>query len=158
MKRIVKLKGELLIIALISLVISFITAGIIKQQGGGVYSRDSTYRINLIYSKSITDLKKNLKSSNVNNYFELQQLLDRKYSFNSGYSFYIVDNAGSVVAGSNKGLLAIDKKQVKDGKKEYSISKSDINVFKISGCDYLKDGYFLYYVYLGYGNDDKDML
>ncbi|WAG55787.1 HAMP domain-containing histidine kinase [Clostridium estertheticum] len=130
----------------------------IKNQGIGLYSKNSTYRINNIYSESITGLEKELNSSNLNNHPELQQLLDRKYSFTFGYSFYVVDAAGTVVAGSNKGLLAIDKNEIIDGNKEYSNSKTDNNVFKISGCDYLKDGYFLYYVYLKYAQDDTGML
>jgi signal transduction histidine kinase len=130
----------------------------IKNQGIGFYSRNSTYRINNIYSECITGLEKELNSSNLNNNPELQQLLDRKYSFKLGYSFYVVDATGTVVAGSNKGLLTIDKNEIIDGKKEYSNSKTENNVFKISGCDYLKDGYFLYYVYLRYGEDDTGML
>ena len=130
----------------------------IKGQGVGIYNKSSTYRINYIYSKSITDFEKSLKSSDLNNYFELQQLVDKKYNFNFGYSVYIVDDVGKVVAGSNKELIAIDKQQVKAGKKQYCVSKVQDSVFKISGCDYLKDGYFLYYVYLGYGHDDSIML
>ncbi|MFT5871212.1 MAG: signal transduction histidine kinase [Clostridium sp.] len=158
MRRIIKLKGELVIISLISLVISLTAAIMIKNQGIGLYSENSTSRINNIYSESITGLEKDLNSSNLNNHPELQQLLDRKYSFKFGYSFYVVDATGTVVAGSNKGLLAIDKNEIISGKKEYSNSKTDNNVFKISGCDYLKDGYFLYYVYLRYGQDDTGML
>lgn len=129
----------------------------IKNQGIGL-DLNSTYRISTIYSENITELEKELNSSNLNNHTELQQLLDIKYSFKVGYSFYVVDAAGTVVAGSNKGTLAIDKSEIIDGKKEYSNSKTDKNVFKISGCDYLKDGYFLYYVYLRYGQDDTGML
>jgi len=147
----------LVIISLISLVISLTAAIMIKNQGIGLYS-NSTYRINNIYSESITGLEKDLNSSNLSNYPELQQLLDGKYSFKVGYSFYVVDTTGTVVAGSNKGLLAIDMNEIIDGKKEYSNSQTDNNVFKISGCDYLKDGYFLYYVFLRYGQDDTGML
>jgi signal transduction histidine kinase len=157
LRRIIKLKGELVIISLISLVISLTAAIMIKNQGIGLYS-NSTYRINNIYSESITGLEKDLNSSNLSNYPELQQLLDGKYSFKVGYSFYVVDTTGTVVAGSNKGLLAIDMNEIIDGKKEYSNSQTDNNVFKISGCDYLKDGYFLYYVFLRYGQDDTGML
>ena len=147
----------MVIISLISLVISLTAAIMIKNQGIGLYS-NSTYRINNIYSESITGLEKDLNSSNLSNYPELQQLLDGKYSFKVGYSFYVVDTTGTVVAGSNKGLLAIDMNEIIDGKKEYSNSQTDNNVFKISGCDYLKDGYFLYYVFLRYGQDDTGML
>lgn len=147
----------MVIISIISLVISLTAAIMIKNQGIGLYS-NSTDSINNIYSESITGLEQELSSSNLNNHPELQQLLDRKYSFEFGYSFYVVDATGTVVAGSNKGVPAIDKNEIIDGKKEYSNSKTDNNVFKISGCDYLKDGYFLYYVYLRYGQDDTGMI
>ena len=158
MKRIVKLKGELVIISLISLVISFLASGIIKSQGVGIYNKNSSYRINYLYKDSITDLEEDLKGNNLNNHFELQKLMDEKYTFDWGYSFYIVDDSGKIAAGSNKELTYIDKNQIKAGKKDYSVSKVQDSIFRIAGCDYLKDGYFLYYVYLGYGHDDSTML
>lgn len=130
----------------------------IKNQGIIFYNKSSTHRIKYVYSENITDLEKKLKSSDLNNHTEIQQLLDKKYSLKFGYSFYVVEASGTVVAGSNKGLMAIDKNNIIDGKKEYSKSKADNNIFKITGCDNLKDNYFLYYVYLGYGHDDTDML
>lgn len=158
MKRIVKLKGELVIIAIMSLLISFYVALVIKNLDVGFYKKNSSYRVNYIYSETITDLLKDLKNSNLNNHMGVQQFLDGKLSFHIGYSFYIVDADGNVIAGTNKGVLSIDKNEVKDGKNEYSSLKNDYYNFKISGCDYLKEGYFLYYDYLGRGRDDKGMM
>ncbi|MGH4121654.1 MAG: histidine kinase dimerization/phospho-acceptor domain-containing protein [Clostridium sp.] len=158
MKRIVKLKGELVIIALVAFVISFLSSAIIKNMGVGIYNKNPTYRINNMYSECVKGLEKELESSNFSNPIDLQQLINNKYAFNQGYNFYIVDKVGKVIVGSNKGVQVIDKNEIKDGMREYSILRKDENIFKIYGCDYLKEGYFLYYGYLGYGNDDKMML
>lgn len=158
MRRIVKLKGELVILALFSFVFSLIVAITIKNEGIGIYNTDSTHRINSIYSETIKELERDLNSSDLNNQINLQQLFDEKYSFKVGYSFYIVNEEGNIIAGSNNGIRNIDKNEIIDGKREYSNSNTDKNVFKISGCDYLKDGYYLYYVYLRYGQDDTGMV
>lgn len=141
--------------ALIAFVISFITAAMIRDKGVGVYNQDPAYRIDNIYFKCIPALEKELKSSNL---IEMQQLINDKYSFNQGYSFYIVDEMGNVKVQNSKGVQVIDKNELKDGKREYSNQNKYRKKFKISGCEYLKDGYFLYYVYLGYGEDDSMMM
>ncbi|WAG69982.1 HAMP domain-containing sensor histidine kinase [Clostridium sp. CF011] len=158
MKGIVKLKGELVIIALIAFVISLLSSAMIKNMGVGIYNKNPTLRINNMYSKCVKGLEKELESSNLSSHIELEKLINNKYASNLGYSFYIVDKVGNVIVGSNKGVQVIDKNEIKDGMREYSILRKDENTFKIYGCDYLKDGYFLYYVYLGYGSADTMML
>ncbi|MBU3090630.1 HAMP domain-containing histidine kinase [Clostridium sp. CF011] len=130
----------------------------IKNMGVGIYNKNPTLRINNMYSKCVKGLEKELESSNLSSHIELEKLINNKYASNLGYSFYIVDKVGNVIVGSNKGVQVIDKNEIKDGMREYSILRKDENTFKIYGCDYLKDGYFLYYVYLGYGSADTMML
>ncbi|MBW9144371.1 HAMP domain-containing histidine kinase [Clostridium sp. CM028] len=158
MKRIVKLKGELVIIALIAFVISFLSSAMIKDKGVGIYNKNPTLRINNIYDKCIPNLEKELKNSNLSNNIALKQLINDKYSYNQGYSFYIVDQRGNVIVQNSKGVQVIDKNELKDGKREYSVPSKYKKDFRVSGCEYLKDGYFLYYVYLGYGNGDSMMM
>lgn len=130
----------------------------IKNMGVGIYNKNPTLRINNTYSKCVKGLENELESSNFSNHIELEKLINNKYASNLGYSFYIVNKVGNVIVGSNKGVQVIDKNEIKDGMREYSILRKDENTFKIYGCDYLKDGYFLYYVYLGYGSADTMML
>lgn len=158
MRRIVKLKGELIIFLFLSLAISLTVAIGIKTKGTGFYRTDSTKRIDKIYAECITDLEKELNNRDLNNIEDVQKLMDEKYGLLVGYSFYVVDELGKVIVTSNTGIDAINLNKIQDGMREYVQSKTDQNVFKITGCDYLKDGYYLYYVYLRYGQDDTGML
>lgn len=157
MKRIVKLKGELVIISTISIIIAFVGGMLIKAQGVGIYNKTPNYRINYIYSKTIIDAEKDFKNMDLNQKDGVKELINKKYFFNSGYSFYIIDGTGKVYTGSNDEVVAIDKQKAKASKPQYYVSKQE-NTFKIVGCDYLKDGYYLYYSYLGDGHDDFNMM
>lgn len=130
----------------------------VKQQGFGIYGETKTTRIHKIYTETIYGLEKELNTGNLKETAQIQQIFDKKYKFDIGYSFYVLDSSGNVCAGTNKGIQSVDKKVLIDGKREYSEFKTDKNIFKITGCDALKDGYYLYYVYLKYGQDDTGML
>lgn len=159
MKRIVKLKGELVFIAIIAFGISFLVSAIMKDKEIiGIYKKSFENRVSYIYSNVINKLEKDLENVNYSSPREIQQLFDEDYKFYFGYSFYVVNDSGEVIGGSNKESLNIDKNQVVDGKREYETSNGSGNIFKIIGCDYLKDGYYLYYIYCGYGRDDSIML
>jgi signal transduction histidine kinase len=158
LRGIFKLKGELVITALLALLISFLASFTLKANGLSIYSKDPNYRINSIYSKCVDGLVKELKSNDLSNSHELQQLLNNKYSFERGYSFYIADESGNIIAESNKGTQSLNKIILKESSREYFESTSNSDVYKIIGCDYLKNGYFLYFIYLGYGYDDQLVL
>ncbi|BCN32894.1 HAMP domain-containing sensor histidine kinase [Anaeromicropila herbilytica] len=159
MKRKIKLRGELVIIMLISLAISLSVAIVIRNKGIGFERNNETTRIDKVYSEGITELKKDLMNCDLkNNVHKVQKIIHKKYSFQVGYEFYIVDATGEVLTGSNHGILKIDSAEIVDGRYEYTISKKDKNVFKVTGCDYLKDNQYLYYTYLKYDEDDTGML
>lgn len=140
-------------------VISFIGAMAIKNMGiTKYYDKSSKNRIDYIYSDVITDLEKSLDKLDSNNPTEIQDFFDKNYNFRSSYDFYLVNNYGNIIAGNNKEILSIDKNQVVDGKREYVSKNEDKNAFKIVGCDYIKNGYYLYYIYCGYGRDDSRMM
>ncbi|MHC1685215.1 MAG: histidine kinase dimerization/phospho-acceptor domain-containing protein [Clostridiaceae bacterium] len=159
MKRIVKLKGELLVIAIIALGISFLIAMTIKSTGiTKFYNKSFESRISYIYFETITNLEEDLGEMDIKNSTKLQEFFDGDYHFKYGYNFYVVDKSGKVIAGNNKEVLNIDENKIIDGEREYVVENKDRSVFRISGCDYLKDGYYLYYIYCGYGHDDSRMM
>lgn len=148
-----------MLIAIIAFGISFLVSAIMKDKEIiGIYKKSFENRVAYIYSNVINNLEKDLKNVNYSSPREIQQLFDEDYKFYYGYSFYVVSDSGEVIGGSNKESLSIDKNQVVDGKREYETSNGSGNIFKITGCDYLKDGYYLYYIYCGYGRDDSIML
>jgi signal transduction histidine kinase len=158
LKKKIKLRVELVIIMLISLSVSLAFAIVIRNQGIGFQWNDETTRENKIYSECISYLKKDLMQCDLKDINEVQELIKNKYSFLVGYEFYIVDETGTVITGSNDGILKIDSAKIMDGKKEYAESKIDKNIFSITGCVYLRDNYYLYYVYLKYDESDTGML
>lgn len=130
----------------------------IKQHGLGMYKQSREYRINKVYSDTINGLEKDLKNCNLEDSLSIQEILKNKYSFDIGYSFYVINSSGKVTAGTNKGIISVDKSEIINGKREYSESKADKNVFKLIGCDKLSEGYYLYYVFLKYGEDDTELV
>lgn len=149
---------ELVIIMLISLAISLSLAIFIRNQGLGFQGSDKTARIKKVYSECISELKMDLMQCDLNDINKVKEQMKKKYSFLVGYEFYIVDKSGKVITGSNDDILGIDSTKIMDGKKEYAESKINKNIFKITGCEYLRDNHYLYYVYLKYDESDTGML
>lgn len=146
-----------MILAVIAFVIAFLVSGLAKGNGVGVYNKDPDYRMKSIDSKLICGLEEELKKIGFNDIGKVKFLIDEKYNFSQGYSLYVVDADGNVIVDNNTGIKTIDVRGIKDGKREYSDGKNS-ELFKVIGCEYLKDGYFLYYIYNGYGQDDSVML
>lgn len=64
---------------------------------------------------------------------------------------------GRVIAANNREIKNIDIHEIADGKNTFKfLDTGRDNIFKITRCDYLKDGYYLYYIYIGYGKLDTE--
>ncbi|MDP4176770.1 MAG: HAMP domain-containing sensor histidine kinase [Bacillota bacterium] len=156
MKRIVSLRAELVIIAALTIVFSFFVGMIAKGFGVASYSKSPDYRMNYIYSGGVAPVEKKLKKENMSDPIELQKFLDKEGSFEIGYNLCITDSEGNVIAASNKDVKKIDRDKIQAGGRHYAVSPdNNEGSFKVDGCDYLKEGYYLYYSYLGYGKDDQ---
>ena len=142
----------------LSLVTALAVAIFIRNQGIGFHHSNKETRIQKIYTECLNQLEKELLQVNLQNQSEIEELLEGKYSFLVGYNFYIVDEVGQVVVSSQTGAQDINQEQIVDGRRDYIEDGGDKNVFKVSGCDYLKNGYYLYYTYLKYDENDTEML
>lgn len=143
---------------LLSLVIAFTVAIIIRNIGFGVHKDSKEKRISQRYEECITELEDKLLKCDINDVDKINVILEEDYSQMVGYEFYLVDENGRVISSSTPGMLKIDKIQIIDGARNYQISKSDANVFKITGCDSIKNGYYLYYTYLYFDENDTGMV
>lgn len=155
MKRIFKLKLELVVTALFSIIVAFILAGIIKNNGVGVYNQSKNYRVERLYSTNLRELENELKN-NINSKSKLEDIINKEYATNYFYSFYIADSDGKVIITNNGGVINITRNEIISGKRDYLDLGN--RIYKITGCDYLDNGIYLYYVYLGYGQDDSQMM
>jgi signal transduction histidine kinase len=143
---------------LLSLIIAFTVAILIRNIGFTVQKDSKEKRISQRYEECITELEDKLLKCDIKDVNKVNAILEENYSQLLGYEFYVVDENGKVISSSTPGMLEIDKVQIIDGARNYQISKSDPNVFKIAGCDSIKNGYYLYYTYLYFDKDDTGMV
>lgn len=143
---------------LLSLIIAFTVAIFFRNIGFGVQKKSKEIRINQRYEECITDLENQLQNCDMSDSDKVNAILQEKYSYMVGYEFYLVDENGMVISSSTPHLLEIDKSLIINGARNYQDSKSDSNVFKITGCDSIKNGYYLYYIYLYYDENDTGMV
>ena len=152
-----KLRSELVLFMLISLVISFTAAFVIRNFGIGISQVDEKARENKIYAECLTSLEEKLRNCELENTQLVQQMLG-DYEHLVGYSFYVTDDNGKIIATTDNQVNSINKLQLVDGKRSYSVSKKDHNIYRLYGCDQLKDGYYLCYDYLMYDTNDTGMV
>ena len=158
MKKRMSLRIELVAIMLISLTISFAIAVLIRNTGIYFEEHNEKKRIEAVKTECIDGLKARLQQCDLQDKQGLEVLLQEEYGFLVGYEFYLVDQSGEVYAGSNSKISQIDQTEIVDGMHDYWESQTDKNVFRYQGCEYIKDGIYLYYSYLKYGNDDTGMV
>jgi signal transduction histidine kinase len=80
--------------------------------------------------------------------------MNREYSMT--YFIFVVRKDGGVIASNNREIKSIDSGQIENGKRTFKfLNDHRDNLVKITRCDYLKDGYYLYYIYTGYGKLDN---
>lgn len=152
------LRIELVAIMLISLAISFIIAIFIRNTGIYFEERNEKERVEAVKTEYIDELKARLQQCDFHNKSELEVLLQEEYGFLVGYEFYLINQNGEVLAGSNPQILQIAQTEIADGMYDYQESQTDKNVFRYQDCEYIKDGMYLYYSYLKYGNNDTGMV
>lgn len=142
---------------LVSLVISFALAFLIRNNLGFLGSANQEKRIDKIYRECIEGLEGDLMNRSLTDETECKEVLSR-YRYLVGYEFYLVDEEGNVVAATADGIQKINSAYICDGMKKYSVSKQDKNVFQMQGFDYLKDDIYLFYNYLNYDKNDTGMV
>lgn len=152
MKRIINLKIELTFFALISLIVSVLVFLYLGNNGTLAFNKSDKERIEVINSLYLNYFKKDLKEIDLtdkNIYEKFDNMLN-----SHGFEFYIVKKNGDVIASPNKDIKKIDADKIIDGKREVFNLKSGKNMSQVTGCDYLKDGYYIYFFYLGRANSD----
>lgn len=157
LKKKISFRVELVLFMLVSLCISFLLALFIRNNLGYFGNTNKEKRIEKIYEECIGNLEKELMEIPVNETEPRKKILE-KYKYLVGYAFYIVDEQGKVIEATVEDTEKIKSKDIYDGMRQYSVSKHDKNVFQILGCDYLKEGTYLYYRYLMYDENDTGMV
>lgn len=148
MKRIFRLKVELGVFAIISLIISIILLGLIRDSRI-VNNKSKAEKINYIYNSQIKPLEKqvrNMKLKPETSNLSIDNLIYQKV----GFTFYIVNKNGDVIASNNEEVKKIDSSNIKNGSRELVSDNRNNALSRITFCDYLNNGYYLYTVYFGY--------
>lgn len=104
-------------------------------------------KIKYVNTKYINYLKNYLKKNDLTNK-NVYEMISAPYY--SDFSFYIVNKDGDVIVSNKKEVKKINNGKIEDGKRDFSIYRSNAALSEITGCDYLKNGYFLYFVFCGY--------
>lgn len=152
MKRIVNLKTEFALFALISLIVSAWAFLYLGNNTPFVSDKSDEERIEEVNSLYLHYFKKDLEEIDLkdkNIYEKLANMLNAH-----GFQFYIVNKNGDVIAAANKNVKKIDADKIIDGKREILNLKFKKNMSQVTGCDYLKNGYYVYFFYLGRTNSD----
>ncbi|WP_446898182.1 sensor histidine kinase [Clostridium sp. LBM24168] len=154
MKRIFKLRSELAFSAVISVIISIILAVFLREFVLGSFLNNYNDTPEYVYENMIAPVERNLKGMNINDLGKLQKYMNKEYSMT--YFIFIVRKDGKVIASNNREIKNIDNNQIENGKRSFKfLNVNRDNLVKITRCDYLKDGYYLYYIYTGYGKLDN---
>ncbi|WP_175412978.1 HAMP domain-containing sensor histidine kinase [Clostridium sp. AWRP] len=155
LKRIFKLRSELVFCAILSGLISFMLVVFLKEYILGSFLNNYKDASAYINKRIVSRIEDNLKNMDINNSSKLQKYMDREY--NMLCYIFVVKKDGTVIAANNREIKNIDIHEIVDGKNTFKFldSGSD-SLFKTTRCDYLKDGYYLYYIYIGYGRLDNE--
>ncbi|PRR86253.1 HAMP domain-containing sensor histidine kinase [Clostridium luticellarii] len=154
MKRIFKLRSELVFSAVFSVIISLVLAVFLRESVLGSFLNSYNGTPEYIYKNMIAPVEQDLKNMDINNSRKLQKYMNREYSMT--YFIFVVRKDGGVIASNNREIKSIDSGQIENGKRTFKfLNDHRDNLVKITRCDYLKDGYYLYYIYTGYGKLDN---
>ncbi|OBR95488.1 signal transduction histidine-protein kinase BaeS [Clostridium ragsdalei P11] len=155
LKRIFKLRSELVFCAIVSGLISFMLVVFLKEYILGSFLNNSKDTPIYIHAHMVSRIEDDLKNMDINNSSKLQKYMDREFDM-SCYIF-VVKKDGTVIAANNREIKNIDIHEIVDGKNTFKfLNTGRDNLCKITRCDYLKDGYYLYYIYIGYGKLDTE--
>ena len=154
MKKIFKLRSELVFSAVISVIVSLILAVFLREFVLGSFLNSYNDTPEYIHKNMITPVERDLKNMDMNDPGELQKYMSEEYSMT--YYIFVVRKDGKVIASNNREIKSLDNNQIENGKKTFEfLNAHRDNLVKITRCDYVKDGYYLYYIYTGYGKLDN---
>ena len=157
MKKKISFRTELVLFMILSLLISFGIAFLLRNNIGYAGHTDEERRVRKIYKECIGTLESDLMNIPLNREEERKAILEQ-YRYLVGYEIYLVDSKVNVIDSTISGVRQINRAEVYDGMRNYSVSGQDENVFRIQGCDYLKEETYLYYTYLKYDENDTGMV
>ncbi|WP_027624601.1 sensor histidine kinase [Clostridium lundense] len=152
MKKIASLKIELVLFAVISLIISVSVFVYFVRNAKLVSDKSDKEKIEFVNSINLNYFEKDLKKIDLKDK-NIYEKLDNMF-IEHGVQFYIVKKDGEVVASPNKDIKNIDADKIIDGKREIINLKAGKNMAQVTGCDYLKDGCYVYFSCLGRANSD----
>lgn len=151
MKRILKLRGEFILLALIAFIISAITTIFIFKFA---YSNISSKRISNYAKNEIIETENDLKNTNLSSTKDIKNVTLNKKIL-SFFKLYIVNKKGGLIYSTESEIKTLDLSKFNPNK-TIVIKNSYYNgEFKVYGADYLKDGYYLYFTYSGTGHSDS---
>ncbi|MCH3965445.1 MAG: HAMP domain-containing histidine kinase [Clostridium sp.] len=154
MKKIFKLRSELAFSAVISVIIALVLAVFLREFVLGSFLNSYNDTPEYVYENMIAPTENELKNMNMKDIGKLQEYMDGEFSMT--YFIFIVRKDGNVIASNNRQIKSVDERQIVNGKNTFKFLNTDRdNLVKITRCDYLKDGYYLYYIYIGYGKLDN---
>ncbi|WP_294182125.1 HAMP domain-containing sensor histidine kinase [uncultured Clostridium sp.] len=154
MKKIFKLRSELVFSAVISVIVSLVLAVFLREFVLGSFLNSYNDTPEYIHKNMITPVERDLKNMDMNDPGELQKYMSEEYSMT--YYIFVVRKDGKVIASNNREIKSLDNNQIENGKKTFEfLNAHRDNLVKITRCDYVKDGYYLYYIYTGYGKLDN---
>ncbi|MHC6180735.1 sensor histidine kinase [Clostridium sp. JNZ X4-2] len=154
MKRIFKLRSELAFSAVISVIISLILAVFLRESVLGSFLNSYDHTPKFVHENMIASVEQDLKNMNINDLGKLQKYMDGEFSMT--YFIFVVRKDGRVIASNNSEIKSVDNNQIENGKRSFKfLNTHRDNLVKITRCDYLKEGYYLYYIYNGYGKLDN---
>lgn len=140
--------------AVFSVIISLVLAVFLRESVLGSFLNSYNGTPEYIYKNMIAPVEQDLKNMDINNSRKLQKYMNREYSMT--YFIFVVRKDGGVIASNNREIKSIDSGQIENGKRTFKfLNDHRDNLVKITRCDYLKDGYYLYYIYTGYGKLDN---
>ncbi|WP_254306695.1 hypothetical protein [Clostridium sp. 001] len=147
LKRIFKLRSELVFCAIVSGLISFMLVVFLKEYILGSFLNNYKDTPTYINKRIVSRIEDNLKKMDINNSSKLQKYMDRE--FNMSCYIFVVKKDGTVIAANNREIKNVDIHEIVDGKNTFKfLDTSRDSLFKTTRCDYLKDGYYLYYIYI----------
>lgn len=150
------LRIELVFFMMFSLFVSLALFLFMRDIGVRTIEGNEKERMKRVESAGVLPLEQDLVSWDFDDTRVLQKKLHDNYADMIGYTFCLTDKEGNLIAGTNRDIKTIEPKRVGDGLRGYAASEKDKNVFMAWGCDFIKEGYYLYFSYLNYDKDDTD--
>lgn len=151
MKRILKLRGEFILLALIAFVISAITTIFIFKFA---YGNISSKQISNYAKNEIMETENDLKSINLSSIKDIKNVTLNKKIL-SFFKLYIVNKKGELIYSTESEVKTLNLSKFNPSKTTVTKDSYNSGEFKVYGADYLKDGDYLYFTYSGTGHSDS---